>query len=1375
MILFSQSSNQNYVLSRVYKTPTETSNGSFEPSEVKVNVTYFDGLGRPIQKIANKQANNGKDISTHIEYDELGRQQKEFLPFVNDLDDTSYIPDALDKTIGFYNTSSYEYTTNPYSQKFFDNSPLNRVIKQAAPGLSWQGSQSSDDDHTIKFQYDVNQNNEVKKFRAVTVWNSAFGKYNSTLLSDGYYKSGSLYKTVTKDENWTEGNKNTITEYKDNLGRVILKRTFLNEPIDTYYVYDEIGNLSFVIPPLASDNITSIQTSSIPYVYSQSINILDLMLDNIGNPLTGGGGGISISIQNSSISVQFNGAWNGNAYIDTSKSYAINAVYPIPNMTIGNLWFYYNGNNKYRVYIEDNKLKFSSLAPNEPPFMFGRFDGQTLTQSLPSATFATQIVYNSTINNSVISNLCYQYIYDGKNRLVEKKLPGKQWEFIVYDKLDRVVATGPAYSPFVDQQIPSPKVAPIGWLITKYDCFNRTVYTGWTLASSINTTQRNSFQTTLNSRTTFSETKTTSGTIDGIPAFYTNVIPIVTGTFKLLTVSYYDDYTFPNPPVIPTTVAGSQSVYYNNSTRKPKGMPTGSWERVLQNQNNNNGLRSYTLYDNKSRPVKSSTANYLGGYTEVESKIDFSGKTLLTITRHKRIANDAEIRTDEVFTYSAQDRLLTHTHQINGGTVQLLTANTYNEMGQLRSKNVGGTTINGSSGLQKIDYTYNIRGWLTGINDTRDLLDSGAAANDLFAFKINYNTLDNNQTDVIKLYNGNISETRWRTNFDNLTRSYGYSYDALNRLTNAQYVRPSNPSNPNPADIVNTFNEKLTYDKNGNIQTVVRNGGMESQTTVPIMDNLTYGYDSNTKNKLIKVTDATANTDGFNDGANTTEEYGYDPNGNMTRDDNKNIRSIVYNHLNLPTKIVFQRGAHYPSISYLYTATGEKIAKTVDIASRNRIIYTVDYLDGYQYESGMLLFFPTAEGYVKYTEGVSNPFDYVFNYTDHLGNIRLSYGINPGTGLLTKIEENNYYPFGLKHATYNNMAKVIAKVENAAEVAAVSGKFMVQKIDVLAALLARPPVELPPGEIIEPEIYSGYNYKYNSKELQDELGLNTTAMDFRQYDNALGRFNSIDKLASMKYDSSPYRFAFNNPNFWVDPSGLFETRREAREYRREHHISGSISKGDDGTFSINDKKNNTSYFKPEAGLELSTTGSDGVATAPLVSSEPTQSNVVSNGKAANDYAGFVATGLETAPGSFRLSTNLQGFSPKFYPSGWFGNQFATTYALSKIGKGLGFAGVGIGITFDAVGVANYYNPQYGPKSPNSVHPAKMGVNLGMVAYGYFVTPLPSLLYSGIDMFYPGGWTGDDKNPGLAKDQERLNNENKAINPEWQLWPGAMKQ
>jgi RHS repeat-associated protein len=209
----------------------------------------------------------------------------------------------------------------------------------------------------------------------------------------------------------------------------------------------------------------------------------------------------------------------------------------------------------------------------------------------------------------------------------------------------------------------------------------------------------------------------------------------------------------------------------------------------------------------------------------------------------------------------------------------------------------------------------------------------------------------------------------------------------------------------------------------------------------------------------------------------------------------------------------------------------------VNIASRNNINYTVDYLDGYQYESGKLLFFPTAEGYVKYTNGVSNPFDYVFNYTDHLGNIRLSYGINPETGMLTKIEENNYYPFGLKHATYNTEAKMIVKHQPIPGLETGSfGKYMVQKTDVLAEEMESTTLSTNSN----PEFYSGYNYKFIGREQQDELGLNVTAMDYRQYDNALGRFMNPDRLAELAFDQTPYRYAYNNPIFFKDPSGLYE-------------------------------------------------------------------------------------------------------------------------------------------------------------------------------------------------------------------------------------------
>ena len=79
--------------------------------------------------------------------------------------------------------------------------------------------------------------------------------------------------------------------------------------------------------------------------------------------------------------------------------------------------------------------------------------------------------------------------------------------------------------------------------------------------------------------------------------------------------------------------------------------------------------------------------------------------------------------------------------------------------------------------------------------------------------------------------------------------------------------------------------------------------------TVNPIDNLTYLYDDFNKNLLRRVFDATANQDGFKDDTtgsdinndiNNVPDYEYDANGNMTKDDNKGILYITYNHLNLP-------------------------------------------------------------------------------------------------------------------------------------------------------------------------------------------------------------------------------------------------------------------------------------------------------------------------------------------------------------------------------------------------------------------------------------------------------------------------------------------
>lgn len=940
-------SDDNFIYTAKPRKATQASAlSALAKTDLTQNVTYFDGLGRPIQTIGIGQGGGANpsntDIVTHIEYDVFGRQEKEYLPYALANTGNDYLKTgAASATLNYY-AAKYpaEIVTpafNAFSQKAFDSSPLNRVIKQAAPGNDWRLGGG----HEVKMEYQTNVANEVKLFTATATWDSTSGLYAIAFINGGsYYSAGQLNKTVIYDENTaatpSEINGSTV-EFKNKEGQIVLKRTYeATVKHDTYYVYDSYGNLTYVIPPKADATITA----------------------------------------------------------------------------------------------------------------------------------------------AVLNDLCYQYKYDNRNRLVEKKLPGKQWEFIVYDKLDRVVATGPANSPFSD-------LTSVGWIITKYDAFNRPVYTGWSTTTAATTAGRTTLQTAQNSTslTILNESKQTSGTIDGIAAYYTNAVAPT--SFKLLTVNYYDNYTFPSTPsiTVPTIIEGQNVL----STSQIKGLSAATWVRVPTTSTVLAGETTATFYDNMVRPIRTYKINYLGGYTYTDTKLDFLGKPEYVITKHKKIASSSEVTIKDTYTYSAQDRLLTQTHQINGGTVELLASNTYDDLGQLTSKKVGNIV---TAPTQNVNYTYNVRGWLSGINDINSLTKSGDPQ-DLFAFKINYNAPTTGISGVASLYNGNISETLWATNSDNgIIRSYGYKYDNLNRLKEGVFKKGTT--------ISNAYNETLTYDKNGNILTLIRNGDSETATQI---DNLVYSYDAG--NKLAKVVDnapTASKAAGFRDSdLNTVDDYSYDSNGNITKDNNKNITSITYNHLNLPIKIVFfvASSNQTPSIEYIYNALGERTQKIIYSKTAGQDdIRTFDYLDGFQYESlvspvqgsfaSKLLFFPTAEGYV---EPNGSSFKYVYQYKDHLGNIRLSYDKS-----LVIQEENNFYPFGLKQSGYNNVINSSS---------------------------------------------GALKYKYNGKELQQELSLNLYDYGARNYDPVLGRWMNIDLLAEQGRRWSPYNYAMDNPVYFIDPDGMW--------------------------------------------------------------------------------------------------------------------------------------------------------------------------------------------------------------------------------------------
>ena len=525
-----------------------------------------------------------------------------------------------------------------------------------------------------------------------------------------------------------------------------------------------------------------------------------------------------------------------------------------------------------------------------------------------------------------------------------RKLPGCDAVRYVYDKADRLI--------FVQDGNLKGQGR---WRFTIPDALGRTVLSG--LCSEPLPVDGSAVEAEF----------TGSGSYKGYAVKVGGTVRALSGS-RLLTVNYYDNYDFLGKNGFPAYAYDSSMESSGYGTKSDaRGMLTGSVTGLAGDGAGQ--LYSVVYYDRRSRPVQRQSSNSLGGKETEYTAYNFTGQP--TRLRHVHTAQGKAARTEvRTYSYDHAGRLLTVKHKLDALGEVTLVNNVYDDLGRLQSKSLHGSAVN------KQTYTYNIRGWLTGVSGSK------------FTQNLYYNTGNG----VVK-YNGSISSMTWKAGNESTVRGYKFTYDGLDRLLNAIYGETAGISTN-----ANRFSENVTnYDKNGNIKGLQRYG-QTGASAYGLIDNLTFTLNGN---RLNRVDDAvTASTYGggfeFKDGVKQANEYAYDANGNLTKDLNKGITGISYNCLNLPNAVTFSDGS---TITYTYGADGTKLRTVHKIGSATT---TTDYCGNVIYENGVQKLLLTEEGYVTLSDS-----KYHYYLKDHQGNNRVV--INQSG---TVEETNHYYPFG---------------------------------------------------------------------------------------------------------------------------------------------------------------------------------------------------------------------------------------------------------------------------------------------------------------------------------------------------------------------------
>lgn len=723
-----------------------------------------------------------------------------------------------------------------------------------------------------------------------------------------------------------------------------------------------------------------------------------------------------------------------------------------------------NGYDTYYIYDDHGRLCYVL-----PPMAV---DGMHNTGNYPDS-------------HTLLQQYAYLYKYDDRGNCIGKRLPGCKSIQLIYDRANRLVMSQDG-----NQQSGSL------WTITKYDALSRVLYT-----YEANPLRSPGDLRQYCKEKLFVEERADSYTAWPGMGYTLRILLPAANDYRLLTVNYYDDYSF----LYIEGTAASQLAYrskegYGAAYSSAKGLLTGT--QVFDLTDRSKYAITVYYYDEYGNPVQTRTRHVSGDYEMTYAQCDLSGNILKSYTEHLDSRGRLSVSESVENTYDRSGRLTRTDYAVND-SLSTDWRYEYDELGRISGKSIDG-------GLTHAKYRYNLQGWITRIEDVD------------FVQNLYYESFMGNYGKV--RYNGNISAMNWtyRTDTDTIVNGYRFTYDAYDRLASAYSVTGSDFSS-------GRYHVEYEYDKHGNMVNLYRNGGRGG-----MIDEMNWFYEGN---RVVEITDMVGEQGRYDmkeyrDYNHNGLDYFYDSNGNMTADLDRDIVAIRYNLLNQPDTVQFRNGS---AIVNYYTADGKRTGSkyltpltTVVIPAGQTFGSTsgtaamsshvtarrgsLEYA-GADFESDTLIRIHNGDGYLDCSEQ-----DFRYFVRDYQGNIRTVYGSALKNLKFIEIDKPPRHLATVPFDWFDRGDMQYIELQKT----------------VTYQRMQYYPFGLPYEAHYQPEEQP---YKYGGTEFIELHGYDSYDFDARMYYPALCRFMTMDPLCEKYYSISPYAYCNNNPVKYIDSDG----------------------------------------------------------------------------------------------------------------------------------------------------------------------------------------------------------------------------------------------